>query len=200
MKWDGPHANWTWDKFIQQHQDAHEDLVENNEAIPETRKVTLLLARITDKDLANSVDVARSDAEKRRNFDKCQLFLGQCLASKAADGKSAKRQISAISTDAESSAGPKSKRFKGKGKGKFKGKGESRVTPTAEDSDPKNLKKRPYKVWQEMLKNHKKEVDAIFEFRRNQNRNVSDVTVEDSKPSGILLSDRFKSKNITRDK
>ena len=116
LKWDGPRANWTWDKFIQQHQDAHEDLVENNKAIPETRKVTLLLAGITDKDLANSVDVAQSDAEKRRNFDKCQLFLGQCLASKAADGKSAKRQISAISTDAESSAGPKSKRFKGKEK------------------------------------------------------------------------------------
>ena len=200
LKWDGPRANWTWDKFIQQHQDAHEDLVENNEAIPETRKVTLLLAGITDKDLANSVDVAQPDVEERRNFDKSQLFLGQGLASKAADGKSAKRQISAISTDAEISAGPKSKRFKGKGKGKFKGKGESRVTPTAEDLDPKNLKKRPYKVWQEMLKNHKKEVDAIFEFRRNQNRNVSDVTVEDSKPSGILLSDRFKSKNITRDK
>ena len=83
----------------------HEDLVENNEAIPETRKVTLLLGGITDKDLANSVDVARSDAVKWRNIVKCQLFLSQCTASKAADEKPARRQISAISTDAENSAG-----------------------------------------------------------------------------------------------
>ena len=38
LKWDVPCTNWTWDKFIQQHQDAHNDLVENNEPIPETAR------------------------------------------------------------------------------------------------------------------------------------------------------------------
>ena len=69
--------NYSWDNYVQLQVDAHQDLLDNEEPLQETRKVTLLLQGITDHNLKNSVDVARSNADYRRDFDKCQLFFSQ---------------------------------------------------------------------------------------------------------------------------
>ena len=175
--------NYSWDNYVQLQVDAPQDLLDNEEPLQETGKVTLLLQGITDHNLKNSVDVARSNPDLRHNFDKCQLFFSQVLANHSAEStKGQKRKVSAIEGDGKTRFQSK-KNGGGKkgGKGQKKGKKGGRETPTAEDLDPNHNGLRPPKVWKAMMKSHPDVCAQIMaRYRSQKTRTASTIhrTVE----------------------
>jgi hypothetical protein len=110
---------FTFDNYIEMHQDAHNTLMDLNEPVPETKKVTDFLSGITDSKLTNAKDLILGDAAKLQDFEVCQQYLKTLIHNKSNQEKH-DRQISAVGgsiPDGGKSGGKKGKKEKGKHKG-----------------------------------------------------------------------------------
>ena len=68
----GPQCNWTFQNYIQHHQDVHQELEICNKAVPEMKKVTDFLASITDPHLDNAKDLILGNAMYLNSFTEMQ--------------------------------------------------------------------------------------------------------------------------------
>jgi len=78
----GYKKTFTFDSYVEMHQNAHNTLAELNETVPETKKVTDFLAGITDSSLANAKDLILGDPNKLENFEACQQYLKTLVYNK----------------------------------------------------------------------------------------------------------------------
>jgi hypothetical protein len=60
-RFSGQKCNFTFDNYVEKHQDGHNTLADLGEPVPETKKVTDFLSGITDPRLNNSKDVILGD-------------------------------------------------------------------------------------------------------------------------------------------
>ncbi len=94
-RYSGQKRAFTFDNYVEAHQDAHNTLEGLNEPVPETKKVTDFLAGITDPRLANTKDLILGDPQKLKNFELCQQYLKTLVYNKTTQEKH-ERQISSI--------------------------------------------------------------------------------------------------------
>ena len=73
----------TYQQYVSLHQDAHNELEDCNEAVPETKKVADFLAEISCPLLQMGLNIVMSDPWKLSNFDVTQQFLGTLVAYQA---------------------------------------------------------------------------------------------------------------------
>lgn len=165
-KWEGAKRDFTWDKFVQKHADAHSELEEYGEIVSEQRKVTVFLKGISDPALANAMDIVRGTALYKNNLDECQRFLGGIIADNVAAGRVSKRNLSAVGGDRDDGSSPNKKKKARQGgkdkKGGKKAKDDGRTEPNAQDLDPNNTGSRPFRIW--------KLLDADLRKRISDNR------------------------------
>ena len=93
----GPRKSYTYQQYVALHQDAHNELEDCNEAVPETKKVTDFLAGISCPLLQMGLHIVMSDPLKLSNFDVTQQFLGTLVANQA-NHNQIKNDESGIST------------------------------------------------------------------------------------------------------
>jgi hypothetical protein len=78
---------------VEVHQGAHNTLLDLNEPVPETKKVTNFLASITDPRLSNTKDLILGDAQRLQDFESCQQYLKTLIYNKMMQEKH-ERQVS----------------------------------------------------------------------------------------------------------
>ena len=122
----GHRRNWTFQHYVQAHQEAHAELELVGEAVPETKKVQDFLANIKDPTLQMGVTHCFGEPSKLMSFESCQQYLSTLATTTRAykEAGSAARSVSSMSTAANSkssSGGKGSKRKGGKGKVNTKG-------------------------------------------------------------------------------
>jgi len=120
-RYSGHKKTFTFDNYVEMHQNAHNTLSELDEPVPETKKVTDFLAEITDSRLGNAKDLILGDPNKLQNFEACQQYLKTLVYNKTTQEKH-ERQIS----------GDQLQQGQGKGKG---GDGKSKNTNGKRSSD-----------------------------------------------------------------
>lgn len=105
----GERANWTFAHYIAKHQQAHNELEQCEEPVPETKKVTDFLAGISDPTLLTGLSIVLSDKAKLGSFELTQQFLGTLIVNTLISRRGAKRGVSEVNTD-EPQAGPTPRR------------------------------------------------------------------------------------------
>jgi hypothetical protein len=86
---------FTFDNYVEAHQEAHNTLADLNEPVPKTKKVTDFLAGITDSRLSNAKDLILGDMQKLQSFKICQQYLKTVVYNKSTQEKH-ERQISGL--------------------------------------------------------------------------------------------------------
>jgi hypothetical protein len=111
----GPRKAYTYQQYVALHQDAHNELKDCNEAVPETEKVADFLAGISCPLLQMELNIVMSDPMKLSNFDVRQQFLGTLVAYQANHNriKNDERGISKVETFKKSNKFKKGKGGKG---------------------------------------------------------------------------------------
>ncbi len=124
----GHRRNWTFQHYVQAHQEAHAELELVGKAVPETKKVQDFLVNIKDPIMQMGVTHCFGEPEKLKLFESCQLYLSSLATTMRAykDAGSAARSVSSASTG----TGPKSSGGKG-----TKPKGGKKQTNTKGDSN-----------------------------------------------------------------
>ena len=121
----GHRRNWTFQHYVQAHQEAHAELDLVGEAVPETKKVQDFLANIKDPTLQMGVTHCFGEPEKLKSFESCQQYLSTLATTTRAykEAGSAARSVSSASTGAgsKSSGGKGTKRKGGKRQTNTKG-------------------------------------------------------------------------------
>jgi len=74
-RYSGQKRPFSFDTYVEMHQEAHNTLADLEEPVPETKKVTDFLAGITDTHLSNAKDLILGDPQKLQNFELCQQYL-----------------------------------------------------------------------------------------------------------------------------
>jgi hypothetical protein len=115
-RYSGHKKAFTFDSYVEMHQNAHNTLAELNEAVPETKKVTDFLAGITDSRLANAKDLILGDPAKLENFEACQQYLKMLVYNKTTQEKH-ERQISGLQQGGKSKTAGKDDEVKNKSPG-----------------------------------------------------------------------------------
>jgi hypothetical protein len=113
----GPCKAYTYQQYVALHQDAHNELEDCNEAVPETKKAADFLAGISCPLLHIGLIIVMSDPLKLSNFDVTQQFLGTLVANQANHNhiKNNERGISAVEIFEKSNKLKKGKGGKGTG-------------------------------------------------------------------------------------
>ena len=121
----GHRRNWTFQHYVQAHQEAHAELDLVGEAVPETKKVQDFLANIKDRTLQMGVTHCFGEPEKLKSFESCQQYLSTLATTTRAykEAGSAARSVSSASTGtgSKSSGGKGAKRKGGKKQANTKG-------------------------------------------------------------------------------
>lgn len=80
----GPRKHYRFQDYVNAHQSAHNDILacDENEAIPETKKVSDFLKGITDPLLEAPIAVVLGDPTKLSDFEACQQFLSTSVENR----------------------------------------------------------------------------------------------------------------------
>jgi hypothetical protein len=97
-RFSGQKRQFTFDQYVEMHQDAHNTLEDLNEPIPETKKVTDFLSGVTNPRLMNAKDLILGDPAKLQDFEACQQYLKTLIYKKAIQDKH-ERNMSGIATN-----------------------------------------------------------------------------------------------------
>jgi len=152
---------FTFDNYVEVHQGAHNTLLDLNEPVLETKKVTDFLAGITDPRLSKAKDLILGDALRLQDFESCQQYLKTLIYNKTTEEKH-ERQVSGIRQ------GSKTPSYKGRHIG-----GED------EHSSPKDksITARTYtqEEWSKLTNEERAKVKQLHKARKanNQRNNVS---------------------------
>ena len=114
----GPRRNFTFQQYVVKHSDAHSELEECDETMPESRKVSIFLDGISCPRLATGKDIIEGDPTKSASFQSAQSYLSSLIirkdSTKKRGGGMNERSVSEVQT---------SKRGGGSGGGGNKGGG-----------------------------------------------------------------------------
>jgi hypothetical protein len=96
----GHQLNWTFQHYVQAHQETHAKLELVGEAVLETKKVQDFLANIKDPTLQMGVTHCFGEPEKLKLFESCQQYLSTLATTTRAykEAGSAARNVSSAST------------------------------------------------------------------------------------------------------
>jgi hypothetical protein len=118
-KYNGQKRNYSFDQYVETHQEAYNTLADLDETVPETKKVTDFLAGISDPRLSNAKDLILADISKLQSFELSQQFLKTLVFNKATQEKH-ERQISGLQVQGGGGNPKNGKRKGGTPKGKKK--------------------------------------------------------------------------------
>jgi hypothetical protein len=114
--YDGQKRSFTFDKFVEKHRSAHQDLAEYGEPVSEDRKVRCFLTGVTAPALLTVKNSVNANPQLLDNFDRCVNYFLQCNATNAATASHG-RQVAAMSS-------PKKSGGRGAGRGSAGGRNE----------------------------------------------------------------------------
>jgi len=161
-RYSGQKRTFTFDSYVEIHQEAHNTLADLDEPVPETKKVTDFLAGITDSRLSNAKDLILGDVQKLQNIEVCQQYLKALVYNKSTQEKH-ERQISGINQQRD---GGKSRRLSGDSSNR-----------------PSGITARTY-TREEWLRLTKEEREKIKELRRQRK-------AKNQGPPGFSSLERF---------
>ena len=93
----GPRKGFTFASYVTLHQSAHNELLDLDEPVSESKKVTDFLKGIRDPNLNTGKSIVLGDPMKLGNFEECQQYLSTVVQNMSAQMKS-ERQVSSAST------------------------------------------------------------------------------------------------------
>jgi hypothetical protein len=93
-----PRKGFTFANYVTLHQSAHNELLDLDEPVSESKKVTDFLKGIRDPTLNTGKSIDLGDPAKLGNFKECQQYLSTVVQNMAAQSK-ADRHVSSVSTD-----------------------------------------------------------------------------------------------------
>ena len=100
----GPRKGFTFANYVTLHQTAHNELLDLDEPVSESKKVTDFLKGIRDAGLNTGKSIVLGDPAKLGNFEECQQYLSTIVQNIAAQSKS-ERHVSSVSTDGGAKGG-----------------------------------------------------------------------------------------------
>jgi hypothetical protein len=172
-RYKGDRKNFSFQNYVQIHQDAHSDLELHKEPVPETKKVDDFLAGIQAHQLQTGKETCMGDDVKLGSFQLCQAFLAT-LVQKTQAMDRLQRNVSSYTTEGRGGGqgrgrgrGGRHGRGGGRGRGRGRGRGAGNATianrnyPTAE--------------WHALSSDEKAEVIAL----RKKGRAVSASTTSE---------------------
>lgn len=119
LRYDGKSQNFPWETFSSAYIQAFIDLAENNEPVPEAKKVRLLLDAVRDPALTAAKAAIRGDTTKSGNFLVALNYLTEVHAVEHKnDTRSRSRNISTVQSQRGRSGG---RGWRGRGRGGFRG-------------------------------------------------------------------------------
>ena len=118
-QYSGPRRNFTFQQYVVKHSDAHSELEECDEAMPESRKVSIFLDGISCPRLATGKDIIEGDPTKSASFQSAQSYLSSLIirknsTKKQGGGRDNERSVSEVQTSKRGGGGGGG----GKGNGK----------------------------------------------------------------------------------
>jgi hypothetical protein len=108
----GPRKGFTFASYVTLHQSAHNELLDLDEPVSESKKVTDFLKGIRDPNLNTGKSIVLGDPTKLGDFDECQQYLSTVVQNMSAQMKS-ERQVSSAVTDSGGRGGSLVDRIKG---------------------------------------------------------------------------------------
>jgi hypothetical protein len=99
----GPRKGFTFASYVALHQAAHNELMDLDEPVSESKKVTDFLKGIRDPVLNTGKSIVLGDPGKLGNFEECQQYLSTIVQNMSAQSKN-ERNVSSVSTDGKSSS------------------------------------------------------------------------------------------------
>ena len=103
-RYSGPMRNFTFSSYVVKHSDAHAELLECGEPMPESRKVSLFMDGISCPRLATGKDIIEGDPVKSGSFQSAQSYLSSLVIRKAltkktnSGGRDGSRNASEVTT------------------------------------------------------------------------------------------------------
>lgn len=94
----GPRKGFTFASYVTLHQSAHNELLDLDEPVSESKKVTDFLKGIRDPNLNTGKSIVLGDPVKLGDFEECQQYLSTVVQNMSAQMKS-ERQVSSAITD-----------------------------------------------------------------------------------------------------
>ena len=94
----GPRKGFTFASYVTLHQSAHNELLDLDEPVSESKKVTDFLKGIRDPTLNTGKSIVLGDPVKLGDFEECQQYLSTVVQNMSAQMKS-ERQVSSALTD-----------------------------------------------------------------------------------------------------
>jgi hypothetical protein len=92
-----PHKGFTFSSYITLHQVAHNKLLDLNEPVSQTKKVTNFLKGIRDPNLTTGKSIVLGDPAKLEDFEMCQQYLSAIIMNLGNQAK-AERHIAVVHT------------------------------------------------------------------------------------------------------
>jgi hypothetical protein len=191
--YNGRSKNFTFDKYIEIHQKAHNELLALGETISETKKVRDFLQNISDPKLATAKTVVAGDPAKLENFELCQQYLKTCLHNSGADVQQANVSIGSVGTAQEQqrliaqlqreNASLKKGRKKGGGGGKPQQNGGGLQSASGH---PLHGGYYAPKVYRTFTEEEKQIVRKLREEKKK--RKVADVGIQQERNAGAVAS------------
>lgn len=108
----GPRKGFTFANYVTLHQTAHNELLDLEEPVSESKKVTDFLKGIRDSALTTGKSIVLGDPLKLGSFEECQQYLSTIVQNMAAQSKS-ERNVSSATTDGGGKNGSLVDRLKG---------------------------------------------------------------------------------------
>lgn len=93
----GPRKGFTFASYVTLHQSAHNELLDLDEPVSESKKVTDFLKGIRDPNLNTGKSIVLGDPAKLGDFEECQQYLSTVVQNMSAQMKS-ERQVSSATT------------------------------------------------------------------------------------------------------
>lgn len=100
----GPRKGFSFANYVTLHQTAHNELLDLDEPVSESKKVTDFLKGIRDSALTTGKSIVLGDPKKLGDFEECQQYLSTIVQNMAAQSK-AERHVSSVSTEGGSKGG-----------------------------------------------------------------------------------------------
>ena len=94
----GPRKGFSFANYVTLHQTAHNELLDLEEPVSESKKVTDFLKGIRDSALTTGKSIVLGDPKKLGDFEECQQYLSTIVQNMAAQSK-AERHVSSVSTE-----------------------------------------------------------------------------------------------------
>ena len=94
----GPRKGFTFANYVTLHQTAHNELLNLDEPVSESKKVTEFLKGLRDSTLNSSKSIVLGDPAKLGDFEECQQYLSMVVQNMSAQTK-AERHVSSATTD-----------------------------------------------------------------------------------------------------